>query len=92
MDENTMNLMEEHLSRVYENGMMDAQIDMLHRVVDREDIDSASHGYADGLAYIKTDIIRDIFGWEVSYVAREMRKTKEAEKAKAEQTDERSDG
>lgn len=88
MDGNTMDLMDRHLERTYENGTMDAQISMLHRVVDREDIDNASHGYADSLADIKTEVIRDIFGWELCYEARKVRERKEAEKAKAEQTDE----
>lgn len=92
MNDNTMNIMEKHLNTVYENGMMDAQIGMLHSVVDREDIDNASHGYAEGLADIKTEVIRDIFGWELCYEAREVRRRREAEKAEAEQTNERSDG
>lgn len=92
MDENTMKLMEKHYHTVYENGTMDAQISALRRVVDREDIDTAERGYTSKLASVNTDIIRDIFGWEVCYEAREVWKRKEAEKAKAEQTDERSDG
>ena len=88
MNDNTMNIMEKHLNTVYANGAMDAQIDMLRRVVDREDIDTAERGYTSKLASVNTDIIRDIFGWEVCYEAREVWKRKEAEKTKAEQNDE----
>lgn len=92
MDDNTMNIMEKHLNTVYENGTMDAQIEMLRRVVDREDIDTAERGYTSKVASVNTDLIRDIFGWVLCHEAREARERKEAEKAKAEQTDERSDG
>lgn len=88
MDDNTMNIMEKHLNTVYENGTLYAQIDMLRRVVDREDIDTAERGYTSKIASVNTDIIRDIFGWNVCHEAREVRERKEAEKAKAEQTDE----
>lgn len=61
MDDNIKALVDriEDLSNV--NGVMFAQIQMLHSVVDSEDIRCAEHGYTPD---IKTEYIRDIFGWD----------------------------
>ena len=85
MDDDIRSLIDDLTNTNYENGKINAQIDVLHNLLDREEVRCAERGYS---AVIDTKVIRSIFGWSECHEVREIRQRKEAEKAKAEQNDE----
>jgi len=85
MDDDIRSLIDDLINTNYENGKINALINVLHHLLDREEVRCAERGYSPD---IDTEVIRSIFGWSECQEVREIRQRKEADKTKTEQTDE----